>query len=589
MATKKTEKTAAVSAASEVTMSLEEAIAEMTRLQRRIHKLEGQGDFGLVWEDMPEAVEQLLVSEVPVLASVPSLGVKGALPKEAPHVLIEGDNLHALHTLQATHRNSVDLIYIDPPYNTGQGFIYNDKIIDRENTYRHSAWLSFMEKRLLLARDLLKDTGLIFVSIDDNEQPNLLLLCHQIFGETNFIAQLIWAGKSGGQDAKTFNRLHEYVLVFAKDASQAKIRPELSDADLSKYPLLDPKTKRYYKTQLARKWGANSLREDRPNLFYAVTAPDGTECWPLHADGTEGCWRWAASKFQKEVEAGNVEFSKSSDGKWVAYQRIWAPAKGTQVARPRSTFIPTETGTTASGSRELKAILGKQNIFDYPKPTGLLRWILAAATDEDALVLDFFAGSGTTLHAVAEHNAEFETNHRCILVTNDENGICRSVTQPRIAAVLTGKWADGKHEPLPGSLAFYKTDYITRRKSLDRMRSDIAKHTVDLVAIKEAASRTKAKDGDLAMLFGAGKSVAVVTSLYADHRALHAEADKATRDGDTKHAYLFTWSDQGIEGEVVAAWPGWEVEPLPAEMLAALRRLAPEQTLFAAEGVEVQG
>ena len=183
MATKKTEKTAAVSAAPEVAMSLDEAIAEMTRLQRRIHKLEGQGDFGLVWEDMPEAVEQLLVSEVPVLASVPSLGVKGALPNEAPHVLIEGDNLHALHTLQATHRNSVDLIYIDPPYNTGQGFIYNDKIIDRENTYRHSAWLSFMEKRLLLARDLLKDTGLIFISIDDNEQPNLLLLCHQIFGE----------------------------------------------------------------------------------------------------------------------------------------------------------------------------------------------------------------------------------------------------------------------------------------------------------------------------------------------------------------------------------------------------------------------
>jgi len=553
----------------------EDLLAENQRLRDRLSRFERNGGFGLVWENIPEAVEQQLVDEVPVLKHIPSLDVDGAKPSPSPHVLIEGDNLHALHVLQATHRGKVDAIYIDPPYNTGKEFIYNDRLIDAESEYRHSAWLSFMEKRLRLARELLKDTGVIAISIDDNEQANLRLLCENIFGPSNFIAQLIWSGRSGGQDAKTFNRLHEYVLIFAKDISVVTIRPELSEADLSKYPMIDIETQRRYKRQLARKWGSNSLRTDRPNLFYAVIGPDGTQCWPLRADGKEGCWRWSANHFKKEMEEGNVEFLKNSGGQWVAYQRMWSPVEGFRLARPHSTLVPTETGTTANGSRELKSILGNEHGFDYPKPSNLIQWVLSCIADASALILDFFAGSGTTLHAVAELNMQDGGSRRCILVTNNENDICREVTQPRVKAVLTGDWASGKHDPLPGSLEFYTTDFFKRSESLDQMRADIAEHTVDLIAIKDGAIK-KSSSAGLHMLYGDHTTIAVVTAFDIKADAL-TYANNAVRDGDSQIAYLFTWSDHGIESELVDMWTGWDVHPLPAEMVAALRRLAPKK------------
>ncbi len=558
----------------------DELSAEIVALRERVAELEAGATLGLNWREIPEDVERLLVEEVPVLTHVKSLDVKGALPSSSAHILIEGDNLHALYTLQATHKGRVDVISIDPPYNTGNEFIYNDKLIDKENRWRHSAWLSFMHKRLVLAGELLSDTGLIFINIDDNEQARLRLLCDSVFGEANFIACLIWQGKSGGQDAKTFNRLHEYVLVYAKDIEQAAVLPLLSEADISKFPHVEASSGRHYKTQLARKWGSNSLRSDRPNLWYAVKAPDGKDCWPLHSDGTEGCWRWSKKKFEAEIAAGNIEFSKDSKGRWVAYQRIWAPADGETLARPRSSMVPIECGTTAGGSRELKSILGKGNGFSYPKPTGLVKWVLESSANADAIILDFFAGSGTTLHSVAELNAEDDGNRQCILVTNNESGICRDVTQPRCKAVLTGKWADGKHEPLPGSLRFYTTSFMKRRRSPDRMRMDVAAHTVDLVAVREMVIDEVKVSDDLVMLFGDGRSIAVVPTFDADHKTVCALADKQVRDGDERRAYLFTWNSHGIEPEVAALWPGWEVQPLPAEMLAELRNLAPARNLF---------
>ena len=558
----------------------DEGLAELETIRRRLAELESSQRLGLVWRDIPEGVETKLRDEVPVFVHEKELDVPGANPSDSPHILIEGDNLHALHVLQATHKGRVDVIYIDPPYNTGNDFVYNDKLVDRESPWRHSAWLSFMEHRLRLAKDLLAVHGLICVSIDDNEQARLKMLLDSIFGESNFVACLIWGGKTGGQDAKTFNRLHEYVLVYARDLSVATIKPNLVEADLEKYPQKDRKSGRRYKTQLARKWGSNSLREDRPNLWYSVTAPDGKKCWPLHGDGTEGCWRWGQDRFEREMAAGNVEFQKDSSGRWVAYQRIWAPGEGEMLERPRPTRLPEECSTTASGSRELKAILGKSHGFDYPKPVALITWLLESTGGTDATVLDYFAGSGTTAHAVAALNATDGGTRRCILVTNNENGICRTVTQPRIKAVLTGKWKDGKTDPLPGSLVFFRTDFVKRSKSPDRMRTEIARHTVDLVAVKESTARTVSRNATLAVLKGAAKTVAVVPGLDPDHAELRKVAEKKVEDGDKKIVYLFTWSDHGVEEEVAALWPGWEVNPLPAEMLAALRRLAPPARLF---------
>jgi len=169
-------------------------------------------------------------------------------------------------------------------------------------------------------------------------------------------------------------------------------------------------------------------------------------------------------------------------------------------------------------------------------------------------------------------------SRRCILVTNNENEICREVTHPRIKAVLTGKWADGeKHDPLPGSLSFYRTGFIDRGKSVDGLRRDIAKYTVDLIAIKEAAGKVVSRSEELSILHGAGVTVAVAPGLSVDHNKLRAAAENKVREGDRKVVYVFTWSDQGVEEEVAALWSGWDAQPLPAEMLAALRRHQPQE------------
>jgi len=570
-------------------LDLADVLAELARVKAELEMKESLWGYGLVWEHLPEEVERRLVSEVPVLVEVPSLGIKGGAPYGAPHVLIEGDNLHALHTLQATHRDSVDVIYIDPPYNTGKEFIYNDKLIDRENDYRHSAWLSFMSKRLRLAHALLAPTGLIFISIDDNEQANLKLLCDEVFGSSHFVTcSPTIMNLKGNQDQFAFAGTHEYTLIYAKDKAQAIVGQFAVDEESMLEEWEQDEYGWWKKGAGLKATGGNAPRSKRPNLWYPLyVATDGSsispirqkrsdsEVWPI-TDGKEMSWRWSATT----ADERSYDLIATGTAPNFTIYKKQRPGLGDLPSRkPKSTLYRPEYSTT-NGTNTLKKVLGDRS-FPNPKPVELIKDLVSlSALRDNALVLDFFAGSGTTLQAVAELNAGDGKHRRCILVTNNENDICREVTQPRIAAVLSGTWADGKHKPLPGSLAFYRTDFITRRKSLDRMRADIAKYTVDLVAIKEGAQRKRSRVADLAMLAGPAKSVAVITSLYPNHLAMHAAATKAAGADDDLVAYLFTWSDQGIEAETISIWDGWRVEPLPAEMLAALRRLAPAEALF---------
>ena len=191
--------------------------AEITRLECASTAEFQRVKIGLMWEHLTEAVDKKLIEEVPVLVHVPKNDVLGSLPSEKTHIMIEGDNLHVLHTLQATHREAIDVIYIDPPYNTGNEFIYNDKLVSKEDQYRHSAWLSFMEKRLILAKNLLKDEGLIFISIDDNEQHRLHLLCDSIFGESNYISTFAWQNADTlKNDAKLISTNNESIFCSQK-------------------------------------------------------------------------------------------------------------------------------------------------------------------------------------------------------------------------------------------------------------------------------------------------------------------------------------------------------------------------------------
>ena len=489
---------------------IEKLAIELAAAKRKIESLEREKrKVGISFHRVPESgyqIKRLWDEDFPYLQPIPRLsythadrvadhGTDALAKTDGNITLIEGENLAVLVALQLTHKENVDVIYIDPPYNTGNNdFIYNDarksslkdvvddnglpvtgkeyetrldgkaRTVGRDDPEKHSLWLSFMEKRLTLAKELLTEDGAIFISIDDNEQARLKLLMDSIFGEENFVSLLVWAGKTGGADDRHYATKQEYILVYAKNHSLfIPGRKASTDA----YNLTDPLHGRY-KQQLLRKWGSNSNRSDRPRMFYPITAPDGSELYPLHADGKEGCWRWGRSTMDQVLKLSpeRISFKKDSANNWIAYENIYEKDNQGKTV-PYNSSIDATVAVTATGTKELKNILGP-NIFPYPKSTQLLSEIIRRATQKkDMTVLDFFAGSGTTAQAVAELNAEDNGTRQAILVTHgDENGknIAEDITAERIRRVLSGKnWDDGEDHPqLPGDLTYMKLLYTPK-------------------------------------------------------------------------------------------------------------------------------
>ena len=353
------------------------------------------------------------------------------------NLYIEGDNLEALKILQKSYMKRVKMIYIDPPYNTGHDFIYRDDFSQSElesqesfnlfdesgarnftlNNYRensranprfHSDWLSMIYPRLKLARNLLSDDGVIFISIDDNEAANLRKICDEIFGESNFIAQIAWKARSGRQDSKFFAVIHEYILCYASNANSFIAGGQVKQDD--SYPKYDNKAQRFYKTQLLRKWGTNSRREDRPNLFYAIKAPDGSDVYPMLSDTKEGCWRWSQDTMKQAIEDGRVEFQQQANGSWIAYEKIFAPLDGEERTKKYTTWID----DISNGTDTLKKL---QIPFDYPKSHELItRLMKMSNVNDDSIILDFFAGSSTTAHAVMILNHEDGGSRKFIMI-----------------------------------------------------------------------------------------------------------------------------------------------------------------------------
>ena len=363
------------------------------------------------------------------------------------NLYIEGDNLDVLKVLRETYLGKVKMIYIDPPYNTGNDFVYYDDfnveiaseesrngLFDEDgmqtlskferntaaNGRFHTDWLNMIYPRLKVARDLLTEDGVIFISIDDNEVENLKKVCCEIFGERNFVSIINWKGRGGRQDSKYYAVLHEYILCFAKNLSQFSAGEEIKEGDI--YPKYDEVAKRNYKTQLLRKWGSNSLRENRPNLYYSITAPDGTEVFPtIYSESKDsalgfvriqGCWRHGASTLGKIIADGRVEFQKNKWGEWVAYEKIFEPRPGEENTKKFTTWID----DVSNGTDTLKKLFGTPP-FDYAKSPELVSLFLRMAdVDGDEIVLDFFSGSSTTAHAVMKLNAEDGGTRKFIMV-----------------------------------------------------------------------------------------------------------------------------------------------------------------------------
>jgi len=467
--------------------------------------IRGHKKYGLVWEEKPEDIEERLREDLPILVERNDDKVHPIISEnsDAPnHIIIEGDNLAALTELSYTHAGKIDVIYIDPPYNTGhKDFAYNDSYVDSEDEYRHSKWLYFMAKRLKIAKSLLKDSGVIFISIDDNEQAQLKMLCMEIFGQRNFLQQIIVeSNPRGSQSSKYFANTHEYLLVFSKIPNpNITFGHQKGEDALSEYPFEDEKGR--YRLLGLRQRGGAWRKEDRPMLHYPIyinpdtrevsltpSADYSIEVIPQRPSGELGRWTWSPQKLTKQKgEIVGVKVNEGTDKeKWdIARKNYLAIESGElRTTKVKSLWIEKEINYQ-NGGTEVKEIIG-DGLFAYPKPLFLLRKIISCCTNKDSIILDFFAGSGTTLHATMQTNQELGGNRTCILCTNNENGICENVTYERNKRVIEG-YTKPNGEEVAGladnNLRYYRTEFLPRERSVKNMR-ELVQTSTGLLCIK---------------------------------------------------------------------------------------------------------
>ena len=457
----------------------EQLLAELNKLSKR-------KQYGLVWEEekTKEKFEAESEGKLPVLTENKQKEIKTDATKPT-NILIEGDNYHALSVLNYTHAKSIDVIYIDPPYNTGNNdFKYNDKFVDREDSYRHSKWISFMNKRLKLAKNLLKNTGVIFISIDDNEIAQLKLLCDEIFGSLNYVGQLIWRKKEGGgQTDKYFVTEHEYILVYQKSDSFEWLDKTVTD-DISSFPKKDKKGS--YKLVRLEKWGSGARREDRPTMYFPILGPTKTKIFPIAPDGNEGRWRVGKDTMDTIVENDLIHWEEKNN-RQIPYEKVYYDRDKNKKIKARSILY--ELANTGDGTNQLTEIFNAKDKFPNPKPIELIHFCLKHTTKSNSIILDFFAGSGTTGHAVLGLNNYDDGNRQFILTTNNEGNICTEVCYPRVKKVIKGFKSTSKKETvkvegLGGNLKYYKTNFVSSEPT-HRNKKLLTEKSIEMLCIKE--------------------------------------------------------------------------------------------------------
>lgn len=440
-------------------------------LLRLIRERDRKPNFGLVWERKEIEHERSINNDFVMLNHDPLLS-EGTGPHR--NLVVEGDNFDALRYLRMTHAGKVKCIYIDPPYNTGnRDFIYNDRFIDKDDVYKHSKWLEFMYRRLVIAKDLLTDDGVIFCSIDDNEMLHLGMLMDQIFGENNRIETLIWKKSyGGGSKAKYIVGLHEYVFCYANNINAIK-KMDLPPAQesLNYYKFSDEKLLQRgpYRLQAL----ATKSMDLRPNLRYPINF-NGEEIWP------EKQWQWSEERTISAIKNNELVITKNKNGWSVNYKQYLKNSNGDE--RTSKLFSLLDGPYTQEGTAEISDILGDGKAFSFPKPSNLiLSLIRFLHEDKNALILDFFAGSGTAAQAVMKLNAADGGSRRYILVSSTEansddpnKNICRDVCAERLRRVIKG-YSNRKGElvnGLGGEFAYMRTLRIPISKVFSEIQHD---------------------------------------------------------------------------------------------------------------------
>ena len=393
------------------------------------------------------------------------------------HKLIIGDNYCALSNLLIEYKNKIDIIYIDPPY--GKDDMGEFAKTNYENAITRDNLLSSLFSRLFVSKQLLSDDGIVFCSIDDKNQAYVKCLFDEVFGEQNFISCICREVIKGGTATKNIKKIHDYILVYAKQLNEnGKNKVLLTGEEFTEdnnYPYEDEKGS-FKKGRELNKWGAGSRRQDSPSMWYPIYTPEGIEVYPIRNDGSEGRWRWGKKKLLKAVEDGEVLFEERENGTLVAYEKI----RENKTKHKQLVSMLKDEYTNANGSDELKSIFNTlMSPFDYAKPTSLIKELLRYYPTDDYIVLDFYAGSGTTGQAVLDLNAEDGGNRKFILCTlnekNEDNpgGIAYDITSKRLKRIMTGECYDGtndfewikNNEPYGDNLDVYEIEEVANFES----------------------------------------------------------------------------------------------------------------------------
>ena len=564
-----------------------------------IELLKTHKKYGLVWEDKPEDVEERLRDDLPVLTEVKERAIISEDPDAPNHILIEGDNLEALTALSYTHAGKIDVIYIDPPYNTGnKDFVYNDAFVDKEDSFRHSKWLSFVSKRLAIAKRLLSPSGVIFISIDDNEQAQLKLLCDEIFGDSNFVGEIVWFKKRKGSFlSNKLVSLTEYILPYVNNPS-VQLFGGLPDNSESQ-PIIKrtngKKTLCFKANVVSTKLkdgvypaGLYGVGSSASELLDDVTVEDGKI---INDFRIQAPFTWGQEFLDSEIANGTEVLINTLNFQVRVIRRNNESIKALPSFLDGREF----NATNEDAYEMLKVMFNDDRPFQYSKPVNLIKKLILANSykNKDAIVLDFFAGSGTTLHATILLNQEDGGHRRCIIVTNNENGICENVTFERCKKAILGYSSNDPATQvgiINNSLRYYKTDFVGRERSSQNMRQLVYAAT-DLLCIKEDLYNEVKQFGSLKLKssvarYFEGKDkrmLAIYNELAVP--AIAEEIAKMDFSGKVK-IYVFAPGNYAYDDEFYEVQNKVELCALPAAIYNAYQKVLPKRKTKLLDGVQ---